>query len=78
MTSTTLNPSGERCENCRFFFQTEPNKELQRQTVCRRYPPTGIAMPGPGGQMVTMAFFPAITLTFWCGEWAPGELIVKQ
>lgn len=74
MTST---PNGERCENCKFFFQTEPDRELNRQTVCRRFPPTGIAVQGPRG-MATMAFFPAITPTFWCGEWSPGSVIVKQ
>jgi len=76
--SATTNPEGERCENCKFFFQTEPDRELNRQTVCRRYPPTGIAVNNPRGGMATMAFFPAITITFWCGEWAPGKVIVKQ
>jgi hypothetical protein len=77
MTSATRNPEGERCEVCKFFFQTEPDKELNRQTVCRRHPPTGLAMQGPRG-MSTMAFFPPIQAHFWCGDFVPGPIIVKQ
>jgi hypothetical protein len=77
MTTATQNPEGERCELCKFFFQTEPDKELNRQMVCRRYPPTGIALQTPRG-MTTMAFFPAVQAAFWCGEFSPGDLIVRQ
>ena len=74
----TPNPEGESCKTCRFYFETEPNKELQRQTVCRRYPPTGIAMTGPRGEMQTMAFFPAVTPTFWCGEFSLSQLVLRH
>lgn len=70
-------PEGECCENCRFFFQTEPDRELRREEVCRRYPGQGVAAQTPRG-MHTMAFFPPTQQNFWCGEWSPGTLIIKQ
>jgi hypothetical protein len=73
----TPNPEGESCKTCRFFFETEPDKELNRQTVCRRYPPTGMAMQSARG-MHTMAFFPAITPTFWCGEFSLSQLVMRH
>lgn len=63
---------GESCENCRYFLITEPDKELNRERICRRYPPTVFIMQ-QNGQVVSRSFFPAAVERMWCGEWAPSE-----
>lgn len=72
-----ITPVGESCSNCKFFFQSDPDRELNRQTGCRRYPPVGQTIQGPRG-VGTIGFFTPTQPGFWCGEWALDSVIVKQ
>lgn len=67
----------KNCSTCKHFYQTEPNKELQRSKVCRRYPPHGQMVPIQTGVQIT-SFFPPTEPHFICGEWAPGNVLEVQ
>lgn len=62
---------GESCENCRYFLKTEPNQELQRERICRRFPPM-VFLVQQAGQTMTRSFFPPAVENMWCGEWSPS------
>lgn len=66
----------EKCATCRFYFETEAGNDLQRATVCRRYPPVGTAIPTSQG-VAQLAFFPAIQSHHWCGEFIPNKIILQ-
>lgn len=66
----------EKCGTCRFMFETETDRNLQKATVCRRFPPVGQVIPGPGGA-VQIAFFPAIQATHWCGEYQLSRVVFQ-
>lgn len=65
------------CGSCEFYFETEADQNLQRQTVCRRYPPHGQLVPMSNG-VAQMAFFPAVQSHHWCGEYKQSTKIVLQ
>ena len=55
-----VNPSGERCENCRFWLRTP----LPSEGWCRRMPPADLHSPlGLSGG------HPRTGPSAWCGEW---------
>lgn len=64
--------SGESCENCLFFLKTPATEDLQRERVCRRFPPTAFIVQ-EGGQVMSRSVFPAVVERMWCGEWQPTE-----
>lgn len=66
----------EKCSTCRFFFETETDRNLQKQTVCRRYPPVGQIIPAQGG-IAQMAFFPAVQSHHWCGEYQLNKIVLQ-
>ena len=63
------------CRNCRFFAE---HNEDPKQGICKRFPPTAIAVPRQqtnilrGGQpeiaVGLKGVFPPALPTFWCGE----------
>lgn len=48
--------------------------------LCRRYPPTILAIPGADAlgrsQVVIQAFFPPVTKEMTCGEWVKAKAVV--
>lgn len=70
------NDALEKCETCRFYFETQPGTTLQRQTVCRRYPPTGQLLPSNQG-VSQLAFFPAVQSGHWCGEFSLSRIVLQ-
>ena len=66
----------ERCGTCLFYFETDTDASLHRQTVCRRFPPHGQIVPAAGG-IAQMAFWPAVQSTHWCGEFILNKVVLQ-
>lgn len=59
------------CETCRWAIEDRPAGVAvvgERQLVCRRFPPTPIAVPTPGNVQI-LNTFPVVSPDQWCGEW---------
>jgi hypothetical protein len=67
----------ETCATCHYFVEGPADKNLRRETVCRRYPPLGGLVPAGGG-VGTICFFPGVQSTQWCGEWKRSTRIILQ
>ncbi len=66
----------EPCSTCTF---SEPDS--QGQLFCHANPPTGqvLLVPTPDGpRLTTLAVFPPIQPTQWCGFWKPAILIASR
>jgi len=50
----------QNCGNCKFWYATE--------RVCRRNPPTPVALATPKG-ILQQSIFPGMNDNGWCGEW---------
>lgn len=61
-------PEKDCCITCEFcsMGETDPNT-LQKQAICRRYPPVGYPLPANGGVAV-MTIFPPVTKEMICFE----------
>jgi hypothetical protein len=60
------------CKNCKFAEKGEadPNNiGAPRPMICRRFPPTPIAVPSPQGVGISTQL-PVVTERFWCYEFA--------
>ena len=56
-----------KCKNCAHFHLGEMDQNLQRQNVCKRYPP--IPYPVPTGQGIgTLIMYPIVADNDFCGE----------
>jgi len=64
--------NNESCENCRYFLKTPATEDLQRERVCRRYPPTAFVVQ-QGAQVISRSVLPAVVERMWCGEWQLSE-----
>jgi hypothetical protein len=60
--------SEEKCENCRFFKQTEDNIHgvMYTRERCRRHPPIRAS-----DNTQQEYEHPVTSLDSWCGEWRP-------
>jgi len=58
------------CGNCchAYNWQGNPANVSQRTGECRRFPPHVIAVAGHPGQIQSVAVFPPIVSTLFCGE----------
>jgi hypothetical protein len=61
--TTTMNPQGQRCENCRFFVEGEVYDEIDG--ACRFNPPVIVFAPDLPSR------FPQVLPWDWCGKWEP-------
>ncbi len=59
--------TGAACKDCRYIWTSEVDTSLQRQYVCRRFPPTTHILPGPGGPIQTF-IWPIVGSVDFCGE----------
>lgn len=67
------------CGNCKHMYESEPDKELRRNRVCRRFPPTTQMLPiGVGGSPAPVGFYPPVTEKMTCGEWNPKNVLQVQ
>jgi hypothetical protein len=55
---------GLNCAECWYFFKAAGDPGHQ----CRRHPPTGVMMVGPGGRPTPASFWPPVNGHQWCGE----------
>ncbi len=69
----------DRCENCRFWRQEEPNEASGYGVgLCLRFPPTiskdeGLEFGFEDDVLGKEAFFPMTAHNAWCGEHQPKE-----
>jgi hypothetical protein len=66
----------QSCENCKFLLTGDPDKELNRQYFCRRFPPTAMLLPNPRG-IGQFSSFPVVQTRQWCGEWSPANTSIQ-
>lgn len=64
----------ESCASCKCFYQSGVGPNLQRDTLCRRQR-LGQLLPGPGGQPVTVGFYPPTSPNMWCLSWTRKDLV---
>lgn len=59
-----------KCENCRFSFVGELDKNPRRSLHCRRFPPIAVFVSTQERTGV-VSVFPGVDADSWCGEFEP-------
>jgi hypothetical protein len=67
----------DTCASCEFYHESGPDKDLNRSTMCRRFPPSAFPMPR-GNTLASISIYPPVQSTQWCGEWKKSTRIVLQ
>lgn len=66
------------CATCRYCeTKFAPPPSIERVRVCKRFPPVPVPMPGQGGGISFMAFWPAVGEADWCHEWTAEQAANK-
>ncbi len=60
----------KKCENCIYRSEMRQAHEIQKQSLCTRFPPSGFPMQVQGG-MAIMSIRPPVNLDDTCGEFVP-------
>jgi hypothetical protein len=70
-------PLKDSCLVCEFCFEgmTDPNT-LQKQSICRRYPPVSYPIPAQGG-VAMITTFPNVTKDMICFEFKEMKRILE-
>lgn len=64
------------CSGCVFSLESDPNPadlRAPRNLLCRRLPPTVLALGMSQQGLATSSQFPTVKPDGWCGEWQPAD-----